>query len=119
MPLVGFKVSGIGRVAAALNAKSIKGRVKSRLQVGYSAAYAGKVHEDLATPHANGQAKFLEAPARRYAKQMRDDIRRTLLARRSLDEALLKAGKFLLAESRKLVPVDTGFLRDSGFVEVG
>jgi hypothetical protein len=35
--------------------------------VGYSADYAADVHEDLEARHENGEAKFLETPAREGA----------------------------------------------------
>lgn len=38
--------------------------------VGYSADYALKVHEDLEARHDDGQAKFLEQPAREEAPRM-------------------------------------------------
>ncbi len=37
---------------------------------------------------------------------------------RSLEEALLKSGLFLQRESQKLVPVDTGALKNSAFTRV-
>lgn len=120
MELIGFKslISKLGRLqraAARATGKTVR--------VGYSAPYALKVHEDLEMFHSNGQAKFLEQPAREYRKVMASIVRQHVIARggsRDLEAAILRgflaAGQFLKAESQELVPVDTGFLRDSAFV---
>lgn len=92
---------------------------KRTAQVGYAAPYAMYVHENLSMPHPRGgQAKFLEQPARMYAPQIAALVKADLAAGRTLDEAVLSGGKYLLAQSRKLVPVLTGQLKNSGFVRV-
>jgi hypothetical protein len=92
--------------------------------VGYSTLYALYVHEDLTMNHPRGgQAKFLEQPARLMRKQLVDEVIAELAKRRSITrnkgrtfaQALLRAGRLLEKESKKLVPVDTGFLWSSGF----
>lgn len=104
------------RVIAALTARSLKGKKQRTLEVGYAAPYATYVHENLAMAHPRGgQAKYLQEPARRYNGDIGKVVRRKLENKRSLDEALLAAGKFLLEKSIPLVPVDTGYLRDSSF----
>src|SRR5690348_3482149 len=100
-------ISGVQRVVQKLKGKTVK---NAAVRVGYSAPYAMRIHEDLNMRHPNGgQAKFLEQPARTQKPQMQriitDGIKRGL----SLEEALLLAGEYLLQESQKLVPVDTGF----------
>lgn len=84
--------------------------------VGFSAPYATKVHEDLNVYHANGQAKFLEQPAREMAEDLGQFITKEVKRGRSLRQAILLAGFRLLREAQQLVPVRTGNLRASGFV---
>lgn len=90
----------------------------SRVAVGYSAPYAIYVHENLQAYHPIGQAKFLEEPARRLASAMGDKIVESLRRGLTVEQALQAAGSLLLQESRSLVPVDTGRLYRSGFIEV-
>jgi hypothetical protein len=119
MARAGFEVHGEGKVLASLRAKSLKGVRKSTVRVIYDTPYALYVHEDLTANHPNGgQAKFLEEPFRIHRRTMVEMVSQSLLRKKALDEALEKAGKFLLGQSLPLVPVDTGALRDSGHVVV-
>jgi len=119
------QISGTKRLFAQLASRSLKGKVKANLQVGYSARYAIYVHENLnikhpqhSTHNCGGQAKFLEIPVRRLRKQMALIIRNTILAKNGLVQGMLKAGQLLLQESQKLVPVDTGYLKRSGYARI-
>jgi hypothetical protein len=117
MPVqVGAKVEGHKAVRLALKGKSLKGKVRTRLNVGYEADHAARIHEDTEMFHENGEAKFLEKPARLYAGQMGKIVKRKMIKKLSLEEATLAAGRFLLEKSQELVPVDTGELVHSGFV---
>lgn len=112
-------VLNMDKVLAAFEARSLKGKKQLTVQVRYDAPYAVYVHEDLEMPHPNGgQAKFLEAPARRLKRKMNAIIRSSVINKNGLEEGMVRAGTLLLEESRKLVPVDTGFLHDSGKVVV-
>lgn len=93
-------------------------RKGARVVVGYAAPYAVFVHEDLEAHHTNGQAKFLEQPLREYRSVMQRSIRERLKAKEPLDTVLQEVGEIILSVSQPLVPVATGELRDSGFVEV-
>ena len=111
----------VDKMIASLQAKSLKGRKVMSVRVGYSAPYAVYVHEDMTANHPNGgQAKYLSTPAasKRVQKQMADAVKRSIKAKNGLEEGLVRAGRILLAASRPLVPVDTGELRDSGFIRV-
>jgi len=111
----------INKMIASLQGKSLKGRKVMAVRVGYTAPYAVYVHEDMMANHPNGgQAKYLSTPAasKRIQRQMRDAIARSVKAKNGLEEGVMRAGQILLAASRPLVPVDTGELRDSGFVKV-
>ena len=108
------------KVVAAMRAKSLQGRKTLSVKVGYSAPYAVYVHEDLNANHPNGgQAKYLSTPSRdpNIRRQMRAAVKAKLLAKRSLEEGVIDAGNILLAASIPLVPVDTGFLVDSAWVD--
>jgi hypothetical protein len=109
------KIDGEYRLKAQLSQRARKYR-GARVVIGYSAPYAAAVHENLAVYHSTGQAKFLEQPCREFEPEIRTIIRNGLLAGQSLEQAQLDAARFLLLQSQKLVPVRTGFLRDSGFV---
>ena len=105
---------------------------KGRVRVGYSAPYAGAVHEKVDMvlqgqprpsgigvywgPH--GQAKFLEQPSRLLAKDMGDYIASQVKAKVPLLRALENAGKKLLRFSQWFVPVEYGRLKASGYVRV-
>lgn len=83
--------------------------------VGYSAAYAVYVHENLAASHKVGQAKFLEQPARELGPELGGIIKDALWRGADPKQALMLAGLRLQAASQRLVPVDTGNLRASAY----
>ena len=113
------QTTGANKVIAFLKAQSLKGRVTRRVSVGYSASYAAFVHENLAAFHPQGgQAKFLETPMRANLAEMDRIVKVNLANKESLETSLYRAGWYLLNESQPLVPVLTGFLRDSGYVKV-
>lgn len=115
---MGFKAD-TSKVVASFRKRTLKGRKQLQLDVGYRAPYAVYVHENLTANHPNGGvAKFLETPMRIMSRQLADTTRRVMLQKRSLREGLLRAGNELADASRPLVPVDTGFLRDSQYVRV-
>ena len=111
---------GDKKVIAKLQSKSLTGNAYFTLKVGFDTEYAVRIHEDLSLNHPNGgQAKYLEQPAREFRREMMEIVR-TYLARkkRSLEDATLAAGRFLLEKAKELVPVLSGRLRDSGFVRL-
>lgn len=85
---------------------------------GYSAPYAVYVHERTDVYHPVGQAKFLETAAAQQRGAMASLIADQMRKGRSINQATLTAAQLLLRESNRLVPVDTGFLRDSGRARV-
>lgn len=89
-----------------------------RVVVGYTAAYAVYVHEDLEARHPVGQAKFLEQPMRQLAPVLSQMIADALKRGVKLTAALYLAGLKLQAASQALTPVDTGALRASAFTRV-
>lgn len=112
-----MEVHGLEKVLASFRDLRKKHR-STEVSVGYSAPYALPVHERLNVRHRTGQAKFLEQPARERSGDVARVIRQHVGDGMPLRDACVKGGEFLLEESRKVVPVDTGFLRDSGFVRV-
>lgn len=89
-----------------------------KVAVGYSADYALRVHEDMEMSHKEGQsAKFLETPLRAMQDQLAQTVQSKLQGGSTLEQAALAAGQQLLEESQKIVPVDTGNLRDSGYIK--
>lgn len=90
--------------------------------VGYTANYGLYVHENLEARHAPGkQAKYLESPARTLNNtgQLSDIIRRALtIPGGNITKALLRAGLAIQRASQKIVPVDTGNLKNSAFTRL-
>jgi hypothetical protein len=127
----GSPEEGFGAIVKALQQQRDRyGRFAKKPQVSvvYTAPYAVYVHENLEIEHpqhgernCGGQAKFLEQPLREGRRKMGDIIRRKMARKRNpatLEEAMVAACEWLLKESQKLVPVDTGELKESGQVIV-
>lgn len=104
------KVEGVDRVLNMFTQRSLKGKVVQTLSCGYSAPYAIYVHEDLTVHHPDGQAKYLEQPAREKRQEMIDVVVKTLQQKQSLTLGLERARDILQKASQAIVPVDTGFL---------
>jgi hypothetical protein len=135
------KIIGLEKVIAALRAKAAKAQEESNVSVsvGYTAAYAVFVHEDLQKAHgaafnikhadeiASGaehsrgpeqQAKFLEGPAREKAGDIGAKVVEGLKQGKTMSQSLLLGGLFLQRESMRIVPVDKGPLRASAFTSL-
>ena len=110
-------VENLQAVLQALEKRKKSGKTVSVI-VGYTANYAIHVHENLEAFHSNGQAKFLEQPAREMQKDLGKIAVDALKQGKSLTQALILAGLALQRASQKLVPVLTGNLRASAFTRV-
>lgn len=124
------KVEGIDKVLKALKDLESKGKPVS-VVVGYTAAYALYVHENIemkwrGLPRKSGvgeywgptgQAKFLEQPARELADVLASIVREAYSKGASLMQSLFLAGLRLQRESQQLVPVEYGNLRASAFTK--
>lgn len=110
------EILGTGAVLRSLRARSLKGKVKATAGVVFEAPYAVYVHEDLEAYHPHGEAKFLEKTARRKRAAIQAAIQAKLMRKRSVQEAAVAGAEVLLAETLPLVPIDTGYLYDSGKV---
>lgn len=84
----------------------------------FDAPYALKVHEDLEAFHSNGQAKYLEQPAREYREDMGRAVTNYVKNGYSLRQAIFYSLNILLRAAKELVPVKTGFLKSTGRVVV-
>ena len=114
-------VQGLTKLIAQLKAKTAATIKDSNVSciVGYTAAYAIYVHENLQAQHKSGKtAKFLETPARLLHDELAAIIFKALQAGRTVAQALLLAGLKLQAESQKICPVDTGALKASAFTRI-
>lgn len=131
------KITGIKAVEAALKKQARKknGQYDKNVSVvvGYKAAYAIYVHENLemklqGLPRANGkgnywdpqgkgQSKFLEQPAREMKDELGAIATRAVSRGATLLEGLYLAGLALQRKSQQLVPIDTGNLKASAFTE--
>lgn len=114
------KTLGLEQALQNLNAK-IQKAVKDadvEVVVGYSAPYALIVHEDLEAHHDNGQAKFLEQPARVNATTYGKRIAAEVKSKKTMRQALMTGATQLKRDSQALCPVDTGVLKASAYVKV-
>lgn len=112
------RVENLEKLVATLRARAKEAERDPRVTVGYTANYALPVHENLERVYANGQAKFLEQPARELADELGEMVRRAVRAGVTLGRALLLAGLRLQRESQLLCPVRTGHLRGSAFTRL-
>jgi hypothetical protein len=115
--MIKFVVTGANKLQKKLlgMAKESKALDNLAAVVGYTAGYALSVHENVEQLHANGQAKFLETPARQMRKEIARIVRTAKLKGMSTGQCLLLGGLKLQRESQLLVPVDTGNLKGSAF----
>jgi hypothetical protein len=128
------EITGLQKVVGQLRSLGAKSTDVSVI-VGYTAAYALYVHERIEMklrglprkggkgsywdPQGRAQAKFLEAPARLYQRQIAEVVRGSLLKRgATLAQALFMGGLYLQRQSMLLAPVDTGNLKASAFTRL-
>ncbi len=109
-----MNITGLNKVNAMLERKKLIGQ-RVVVLVGFTAAYAINVHEDLQAHHDVGQAKFLEQPARELGNVIRGDVATNMKRGATLEQGLIVGGLRLQREAQKLVPVDTGALKGSAF----
>jgi hypothetical protein len=116
------EIKGLTSLLSKLKAKvaAVVAGSGSHVIVGYTAAYAVFVHENLEAYHKVGQAKFLEAPARRLTGDgtLAKIIEGAVRSGKTPNQAMLLAGLRLQRESQKLTPIDTGNLRNSAFTRL-
>lgn len=111
-----MKIERLDNLLNWLRARAAKiRREKASVVVGYQTNYALYVHENLTNFHPIGQAKYLEQPARTMKGELGQIIREGFKQGLSLTQCLMLAGLRLQRESQKLVPVDTGALKNSAF----
>lgn len=130
------KIEGLKKLVEQLRAKAAA-KVKDAdcsVAVGYTAAYALYVHENLdpktmglSIPRPSGlgvywgpsgQPKFLEGPFRENRVKYATIVRNALQQGRTLAQALTLAGLELQRDSMRLVPVEYGNLRASAFTRL-
>lgn len=117
--MVSIKFEGEGKITMALKLLSLGGLGVVTSEIGYDTPYAARVHEDLEMNHPHGgQAKYLETAYRRNMGPVKDYMKEQLRKRRPMKDVVLEGATFILRESQKLVPYDTGALHDSGYVKL-
>lgn len=118
-----MKLLGTKQVIAALK-KSASGSLNPRAVVGYGTDYALAVHEKPAH-HEVGQDNYLRQPyedmqggyKQRLAKRTQANRNEGKSYPDALASAVYEEGLDLIRASMKLVPVDTGRLRNSAFTQ--
>lgn len=114
-----IKLIGLQSLGRKLDRRAADGKRQAvTVVLGYATPYATEVHEDLQTPRADGQPKFLEQAVRQHQREASDVVVAEMKAGRTLEQGMLAAGRYIGTVSRPLVPVLTGRLRDSFFVRV-
>jgi hypothetical protein len=111
-------IGGDGPIAVQFSAADLGVPGTSTVEVGYKAPYAVFVEGNDRAKHVNGQAHFLSQPAASLSQAMAIEAQQAIAEGASRREALLEAGDLLLGASQAVVPVDTGLLRDSGYVVI-
>lgn len=96
------------------NMKTAYGWTTEAVARGYHLNAAGNAKRP-APKNPNQQAKFLEQPARMYAREVGAIVTDAVKRGVSLVKALLLGGLFLQRKSQEIVPVETGNLRASAF----
>lgn len=114
------RIEGASEVIRALRRMEKQaGQQTKPVVVAYAMDYADYVHEDQEAFHdPPTQAKYLEAPARMYRKQIGAIISQVYRRTKNLQLALVEGANYLFALSQELVPVDTGALKASGYVAI-
>jgi hypothetical protein len=127
-------IKGLESLNRKLQARAAQAVKDSDVEVvvGYTAAYALYVHEDVEMKLAgksrpsgrgvywgpSGQAKFLEQPAREKRDRIAEIVRTAFRQKKTVAQSLLLGGYFLQRESQKLVPVEFGVLKNSAFTRL-
>ncbi len=111
------RVEGLEKVSAAIN-RLRKKYPSEPVSVCVCAVqrYALYVHENMQAKHPVGQAKFLETPARRDAKELGEMVKTAVKNGASILMGLKIAGLELMRRAQLLTPVDTSALKSSYFV---
>lgn len=93
------------------------GEDRAVVACGYEAHYAVYQHENLQYQHLPGrEAKFLEKTIRNRRVEIGDVVAKEIKRTVSMAAGLEAAAHYILDQSNKIVPLDTGFLEDSTFV---
>lgn len=103
-----------------LRKQQMQSQRRGEVRVGYRTRYAIYVHEDLTQRHQPGkEGKYLQKPFRQMisSKELMLIIGLHVNSGAGLKYGMLKAGEKVRDRSLMIVPVDTGKLRDSVFVE--
>ena len=120
------KVEGLQNLLTKLSVREKRAAVegKASVTVGFTQRYAIYVHEDLEAAHTNGQAKYLEQPARELSNSgelgrlVAETVERLKNKEGALEKGLVVAGLRIQREAQKLAPVDTGALKNSAFTSL-
>lgn len=112
-----MRIEGLDKLKRRLEKmyKEAKAAQGATVQVGFTQRYAIYVHEDLDAYHKVGQAKYLEAPARRLSGELARIIREAYAKSKNMVKSLLLAGFRLQREAQLLTPVDTSALKASAY----
>lgn len=131
-----MEIKGLTKVVEQLRARGTKLGSTQSAVVGYTAAYALYVHENVEMkwrgvprkgikgkgsywdPPGRGQSKFLEQPARTEQQAIVEMVREDLADGKTWGQALSTAALYLQRCSMLLAPVDTGNLKASAFTRL-
>jgi hypothetical protein len=86
--------------------------------VGYTAAYALRLHEDRKARHRVGRAGYLLDVLHENVATYADIVKRILMSGGTMGQACYYAGLQLQRDSMQNCPVDTGHCRSTAFTEL-
>jgi hypothetical protein len=133
------QIQGFEKLVRKLKALSVAGRKKAIASVGYSADYAVYVENDLTKRHgetfneyyaaeiASGteharrpqeQAQFLSQPLQDNQTKLADIIATAVRNKEGVRVAVDRAARYLMAKSAEIVPIDTGNLISTAYINV-
>lgn len=113
------RFEGVSAVIGKLKKRAADGSARDvKLSVGYYAPYAMAVHENRGATFKVGRAGFLLDVAREMKDRLAKVASAGLRAGVPMADRLQMIGDALLAESKRNCPVDTGYLRSTGYARV-
>lgn len=133
------QIQGFDKLVRKLKALSVAGRKKATASCGYSAPYSVYVENDLTKRHgetfneyyaaeiASGaeharrpqeQAQFLQQPLQDNQVKLANIVATAVRNKEGVRVAVDRAARYLMAKSAEIIPIDTGYLLSTAYIQV-